>query len=107
MSKTASIDELVAAVRAVAQGRTVTVTTGAHSPRRPDSAVISEREREVLHLLAAGQRTAEISKRLSLSPRTVERHLADLRAKLDAHTSAELVRAAQERGLLPPGALTG
>lgn len=105
LSEMASIEELVAAVHAVAQGRTVTVSAGPRLPWSLDSAAFTDRERDVLRLLAAGQRAAEIAERLSVSPRTVERLLAGLRAQLDAHTAAEVVHKAEELGLLPPGAL--
>ncbi|NJL32690.1 MAG: response regulator transcription factor [Chloroflexaceae bacterium] len=53
---------------------------------------LSAREREVLHLTAEGYSAAEIGKRLSLSPRTVETHRANLMRKLDIHTQTDLIR---------------
>ncbi len=45
--------------------------------------------REVLQLIAAGLSNREIADRLFLSPRTVERHIANLYRKLDVHSKAE------------------
>ncbi|NJO85060.1 MAG: response regulator transcription factor, partial [Blastochloris sp.] len=61
---------------------------------------LSAREREVLHLTAEGYSAAEIGKRLSLSPRTVETHRANLMRKLDIHTQTDLIRFAIRRGII-------
>jgi non-specific serine/threonine protein kinase len=50
---------------------------------------LSPREREVLQLIAAGQSNREIAEALYLSPRTVERHIANVYLKLDVHSRAE------------------
>jgi two-component system response regulator DesR len=106
LPKTASRAELLVAIDAVVQGRTVVVSaTPPTAPGRPREAV-TPREQEVLRLLAAGLRTRAIAARLSVSPRTVERHLTVLRGKLDARTPAELVRQAEAAGVLPPSAPT-
>jgi two-component system, LuxR family, response regulator FixJ len=55
-------------------------------------AQLSEREREVLGLIVAGLTNKEIGRALSLSPRTVETHRANLFAKLGAPTLAQLIR---------------
>ena len=63
----------------------------------PDpAAALTEREREVLSLLAIGHTNPEIAALLSLSPRTVESHRANLQRKLGVRSRAELVRAAAE-----------
>lgn len=62
---------------------------------------LTVREREILQLVAEGRNTAEIAQRLSISPRTVEAHRANLNRKLDLHTQADLIRFALRRGLLP------
>lgn len=54
---------------------------------------LSEREREVLGLIVAGLTNKEIGRSLQLSPRTVETHRANLFAKLDAPSLAQLIRA--------------
>lgn len=58
------------------------------------------RERQVLHLIAAGHGNAEIGERLSISPKTVENHRTRMMAKLDVHSVAQLVAYALREGLL-------
>jgi two-component system, LuxR family, response regulator FixJ len=53
---------------------------------------LSEREREVLDLIAAGLTNKEVARALALSPRTVETHRANLFAKLDCDSLAQLIR---------------
>lgn len=60
------------------------------------------REREVLQLAAQGQTSAEIAIILSISPRTVEVHRANMMRKLGLHTQADLVRYALRHGILSP-----
>jgi two-component system, LuxR family, response regulator FixJ len=55
-------------------------------------AQLSEREREVLGLIVAGLTNKEIGRALDLSPRTVETHRANLFAKLQAESLAQLIR---------------
>ncbi len=62
---------------------------------------LSEREQEVLHLVAAGHTNKEIAAQLGLSAKTVETYKARLMSKLGLHTRAEIVRYAVRRGLLP------
>jgi DNA-binding CsgD family transcriptional regulator len=62
---------------------------GAAAPRAADERPLTGRERQVLALVAAGQRTKAIGTVLRLSPRTVERHLSNLYAKLDLRGRAE------------------
>ena len=60
-------------------------------------AKLTQREREVVALLAQGTRQAEIARRLCISPRTVEAHVRSARSKAGASSSFELaVRAAVE-----------
>lgn len=61
---------------------------------------LSEREVEVLRLLALGHTNSESAQRLFLSVRTIENHRASLLRKLGAASRVDLVRAALERGLL-------
>jgi len=63
--------------------------------------MLTTREREVLQLVAEGRTNAEIAERLSISPRTVEIHRANLMRKLGLHTQTDLVRYAIRRGILP------
>ena len=62
---------------------------------------LSEREREVLGLVTEGLTNKEIARALSLSPRTVETHRANLSAKLEVATLAQLIRV--YGALLEPG----
>jgi two-component system response regulator NreC len=67
-----------------------------HTPRDH----LSERQSQVLRLLAAGHTNKEIAHELGISVRTVEMHRADVMGKLNLATRAEIVRYALERGLL-------
>jgi two-component system response regulator NreC len=61
---------------------------------------LSEREREVLQLVAEGHSNKEIAELLSISPATVETHRAHVLQKLDLHSTAELVLFAVRRGVI-------
>lgn len=61
---------------------------------------LTAREREVLALLANGQINSEIATRLGISPKTVEKHRANLMSKLEVHSLAELLVVALKEGLL-------
>ena len=61
---------------------------------------LSDREREVFHLVAEGHTNSEIGKRLFISPRTVEIHRANMMAKLGLRNQNELMRYALKRGLI-------
>ena len=61
---------------------------------------LTEREGEVLELLASGARNKEIAAQLSLSAGTVKWHVANVFQKLEVTTRTEAARVAQERGLL-------
>jgi two-component system response regulator NreC len=111
--KDAADDELVQAVRLAAEGRTyLTPELGARMAAAPAESAgppddLTEREVEVLRLIALGHTNTEIGQQLYLSVRTVESHRAHIQRKLDRTTRAELVRYALEHGLLeadqPPG----
>lgn len=62
--------------------------------------MLSERETEVLKLVAQGYVNKEIAQRLAISPATVGSHIKNLYRKLAVHSRVQVVRAAQERGLL-------
>jgi two-component system response regulator NreC len=106
--KEAADAELVAAVREVAAGqRYVHPTLGARlvaaeadERARAEEDPLSEREHEILRLLALGHTNQEIASQLYLSVRTVETHRAHIMQKLRISTRAELVRYALERGVL-------
>lgn len=106
--KEAADDEVVDAVRAVAAGqRYLHPALGARlleaeseERRRAAEDPLSEREREVLRLLALGHTNQEIAKLLYISVRTAESHRAHIMQKLRLGTRAELVRYALAHGLL-------
>jgi two-component system, NarL family, response regulator NreC len=108
--KEAADDELVQAVRDVAAGgRYVHPALGARlaaaeaeARAKADADPLSERERQVLQLLALGHTNQEIAKLLFISVRTAETHRAHVMQKLRLSTRAELVRHAIHQGLLEP-----
>ena len=60
---------------------------------------LTERETEVLRLVATGMTYPQIAGRLSLSPRTVQNHVQNTLSKLQLHNKAQLVRYALEQGV--------
>ncbi|WP_433476301.1 response regulator [Spirillospora sp. CA-142024] len=66
-------------------------------------AALTEREREILILVAAGLGNDQIAERLGISPYTAKTHVNRTQAKLDAHDRAQLVMLAYETGLVRPG----
>src|SRR5262249_17782857 len=106
--KEAADAEVVGAVREVASGgRYVHPELGARLveaeadlKRRAEEDPLSDREREVLRLLALGHTNQEIARMLYISVRTAETHRAHIMRKLRLQTRAELVRYALEQGLL-------
>ncbi|HMN94464.1 MAG TPA: response regulator transcription factor [Hydrogenophaga sp.] len=66
----------------------------------PESVSLSDREAEVLRLVARGYVNREIAEQLCISPATVGTHIKNLYRKLSVHSRVQVVRVAQERGLL-------
>ncbi|MBZ5734018.1 response regulator transcription factor [Nocardioides sp. TRM66260-LWL] len=103
--KSASSDELLAAVRAVAAGETVFtpglagLVLGEYGRQDADGPRLTERETEILRLVAKGLGSKQIAERLVLSHRTVQNHTQNTLRKLQLHNRAQLVRYAMERGL--------
>jgi len=110
--KDATANELIQAIRIVASGQRYLSTpfseraiaayvervkTGSLDPYD----TLTNREREILQLVAEGYNSVEIAERLFISPRTVEAHRASLNRKLDFHSHADLIRLAVKKGLLP------
>ena len=62
---------------------------------------LSNREREILQMVAEGMTSIQIAKKLYLSPRTVDAHRAKMMRKLNLHTKVDLIRYAQRRGIIP------
>jgi DNA-binding NarL/FixJ family response regulator len=65
--------------------------------------ILTEREREVLQLVAEGRTNQEIARRLVLSVKTVEGHRTNLMRKLGAHDRTDLVKYAIRMGMITPG----
>ncbi len=110
VEKCASIADLTLALRAVAAGRVYFGPAVARAVndlvRAPadESAALSDRERQVLALLAAGSPSKEIATRLGVSMKTVNNHRANLAAKIGLHSIAQLTMHAARLGLIPgPG----
>jgi len=64
--------------------------------------MLTNREREVLHMAAEGLNNQEIGERLVISPRTVETHRANLMRKLELDTTSDLLQYALRRGIIAP-----
>jgi two-component system, NarL family, response regulator NreC len=104
--------EVVGAVREVAEGRRYVhpvlgarlVAADADERARAEADPLSEREHEILRLLALGHTNQEIASSLYLSVRTVETHRAHIMQKLRISTRAELVRYAIDHGMLEASA---
>ena len=95
VSKDWEAHDVASAVRMVGMGMTM-------FPPKSDqpAGLLTEREREVLDLIAAGSTNREIAERLYLSPHTVKEHTSALYRKLQARNRAEAVQRAQRIGLL-------
>ncbi|NKQ25239.1 response regulator [Streptomyces galbus] len=110
--------ELLDAIRTVAAGDSLlspgpTSRLIARFLRAPDTLMsalggpdgLSERERQVLTLVARGFNNTEIAEALGLSPLTAKTHVSRIMGKLGARDRAQLVIAAYESGLVTPGAV--
>jgi DNA-binding NarL/FixJ family response regulator len=110
LSKRSSLRELTEAIDAVARGRSavssdvsaamVRVIQRREAPQGDVVATLSERERQVLRLLALGSSAKEVAAQLSISVKTVETHRARLCAKVATHSVADLTRLAVRTGLV-------
>ena len=112
--KDASIDELLMALRSVAQGKHYlspdvsahVVNSFLHPPAADGTAKTSRlesltrRERSILQLIAEGRTNRKAAEFLSLSPKTVEKHRANLMHKLGLRSAVELTLVALELGLI-------
>jgi DNA-binding CsgD family transcriptional regulator len=70
------------------------------NPGRNPAAVLTDREREVLKLVAESHSTKEIASKLNISAKTVDNHRTNLMRKLDLHDVASLTRYALEIGMI-------
>jgi len=110
--------ELLRAVRAVAAGDALLspgvtrrligafATQTREPPQRPELDTLTEREREVMGLVAEGLSNDEIAARLYVSPMTAKTHVSRAMTKLAARDRAQLVVYAYESGLVRPGWIT-
>jgi len=106
--------ELVKAIRAVARGEVYLpadatrllmqgyLARAQHGDDESSYSMLSEREREVLHMVAAGYTSQEIGEQLVISAKTVDTYRTRIMEKLNLHRRHELVRYALEAGLLTP-----
>ncbi|KXK60614.1 LuxR family transcriptional regulator [Micromonospora rosaria] len=105
--KDAPRDDLVRAVRAAARGESVLSPSVAGRLmgrlRAPTEEPLSQRELEVLTLVARGSSNRETAARLFISEATVKTHLLHVYAKLGVNDRAAAVATAYDRGLLVPG----
>jgi DNA-binding NarL/FixJ family response regulator len=108
--KDCAFEELARAIRAVIADQTylspsisgVVIDGYLHRLSRVDISgpeVLTDREREVLQLVAEGKSTKEIALALHISVKTVETHRRQIMSKLDIHTVAELTKYAVRKGL--------
>ncbi|MBB4665109.1 response regulator [Conexibacter arvalis] len=105
--KDAPRDELLRAVLSAARGEAVLAPSVAtrllDRVRAPAREPLSQRELEVLALVAQGASNREAARQLFISEATIKTHLLHVYAKLDVNDRAAAVAAAYERGLLRPG----
>lgn len=107
--KSAGADELLAAIRLVASGQfflspgasncMLRSQLGATPGLMPPVSVLGKREQQVLRLIAAGRRSAEIAAELGIATGTVSVHRSNLKKKLALTSTAELTRYAIREGL--------
>ncbi|WP_437581385.1 response regulator [Sorangium sp. So ce887] len=111
LSKQSRLADLMEALRTVVRGRTVVSpdvsAAMVRALQRRDAAAqgdmvaaLSDRERQVLRLLAMGRSAKEVAAQLSISVKTVETHRARLCAKVATHSVADLTRLAVRSGLV-------
>lgn len=111
--KGADVNDLLAALRSAHRGEVylspsvAKALVGDYLRRARDSEAeasdgLTEREREVLLLIAQGRTTAEIAAELVLSPHTVQTHRDHIMGKLGLHSKTELVKYAIAKGLIEP-----
>lgn len=110
IAKTQRLDDVLAGVRAAAQGESVVsaalLTRLLPRIRRGAAAgrvELTDREQEILDLLARGLSNADIARELTISVHTVRNHVANLSAKLGAHSKLEALSIAVRQGLVDGG----
>jgi len=101
LSKRAPLDELLTAIESVLGGGTYIGSTlnGELKDEMEPEGMLTERQIEVLRLIAQGCSAKEIAAKLSISVRTAEFHRAAIMERLKLHSTAMMTRYAVERGL--------
>lgn len=101
--KNVAADELARAIRAACQGRAILSPEAAEALKctasRPEPPELTEREREVLVLMARGLSNAEIAARLVVCPSTVKFHVSNILSKMKAASRTEAVALALQQRL--------
>jgi DNA-binding NarL/FixJ family response regulator len=104
LRKSADTAEVVAAVRSLLRGQGVfdagPVMVDVLRPDEPRGPVLTERENQVLKLLAVGMSNREIGDRLLISEATVKFHVRNLRDKLEVRRRTEIVHTATRQGIV-------
>jgi DNA-binding NarL/FixJ family response regulator len=112
ISKASASSELISAIRSVYHGDSFLSPSIARllvedyrqiarvEKSKDSSEQLTDREREILKLLAEGHSTPEIARMLVISPKTVERHKTNLMAKLDIHNRLDLFKYALRKGII-------
>lgn len=101
-----AFEDLLYAIRAVASGRKFISTSISEKILHPGRVrengdrILTEREREILRLIALGLTNKKIAEKLSISVKTVDTHRTRILQKLDVHATADLVRHALKMGLI-------
>jgi DNA-binding NarL/FixJ family response regulator len=108
LTKDSATEELVKAIRKVCAGgkyispllaEQLAVRLDADEPRSPHE-ILSDREYQVMCLIASGKRVGDVAKELSLSVKTISTYRLRVLEKMGVHTNAELTRYAIERALI-------
>lgn len=100
LNKDSAADQLLVAIRKIAAGGVHITEAAAASLVASSEKKLSDREFEVLRLLAGGLGPSEVADKLRLSVKTVSTHKANIQQKLGVSSTAELVRYALEHKLL-------
>ncbi len=99
ISKRAPADELMLAIRTVLNGGKYFARTQEQQQNGSGEPVLTDRQKEVLRLIAQGCSAKEIANRLNISVRTAEFHRAAIMERLKLHSTAMMTRYAVEKGL--------
>lgn len=98
--KDASCEELLAAIRAVHEGRShIPAAVGAKLVERMGNPELSDREREVVQLIAKGMNNQEIALALNITEGTVKFHVNNILSKFQVHDRTQAVIVALKRGI--------